>query len=267
VVRRVAFAAISTSTVVACSLFVDLDGLTGPAAGADSGLASADASDAQASDGDTTPDATLPDGAPPIRFCAGTTHAFCADFDDGDPFAAWQKSTDPLGQLEISQTHARSLPRALFASIARRAADEPKIPVLLNKRFEGSWRRIVVELDMYLERPDWKDGDINAALFSIELYSDTKNDGFYIASGLDYTNFNDAFGTPMPKDQWVHLKVDFDPAGTATAQLGAVGYVLHFAPYGPGPAQTMNVRIGINGYNVPAPRFAAYYDNVTIDLP
>ena len=260
----------------ACSILTDLNGLSGApaAAGADGGsppdgAAGADDGGPATKDGAASDAATDSDGAvTPTGICAGSTHAFCADFEDADPLAAWtQKFIDVGTTGAVSTTRAKSGSHSFFAMIPQRAASTPNLNVLLDKRFLGTWRRVVVELDIYEEQPAWSSGDINAALLSVETQSSGNGQAWYLTTGPTYTNLNNVSRPAMATGQWVHVKVDFDPTGTINATVGLINYAAGVVTQTSGANASMLVRIGLNGFNSPVPKFAVYYDNVTIDLP
>ncbi|MDB5217922.1 MAG: hypothetical protein JWO86_5849 [Myxococcaceae bacterium] len=260
----------------ACSLLTDLNGLSGspaPASGeggtVPDGAAGFDDGGAGTKDGAGSDGSTAQDGnVSTTGFCAGSTHAFCADFDEGDPLAAWtQKDIDVGTTAAVSTTRSKSASHSLFSMTPQRAASTPNVLALLDKRFFAAWRRIVVELDIYEEQPAWSSGDVNAALVSVELQSSTLNKAWYLTTGPTYTNLNDVSRPTMPMDQWVHVKIDLDPAGSISATVGTAAYAATFAAVTGGANASMLVRVGIDGFNSPVPKFAVYYDNVTVDLP
>jgi hypothetical protein len=253
---------------------------------ADAGVAS-DAAPGDAAPGDAAPDDAAPDdaapsdAAPSVSFCAPFTspNIFCADFDGADPLAGWStQAVDPLGVLMPSNVRALSAPRALFSSLPRRPDGSPKITALVAKRYDGDWRRVVVELDVNVEGIDWQANDSNASLLSIEYRSRDSSTASYLVFGPNYTNLttdlvngqvwktNDRPGAPTPTDTWLHIKLDVDPInGTITGQAGPNSYALSFTPIAASVFPFLAVLVGVNGFNVPAPRIAAHYDNVTIE--
>jgi hypothetical protein len=261
----------------ACSLLTELDGLSGApaAAGTDGGSPVPDGAGAVDDGGTVTKDgaaadgATGPDGAVTnTSFCTGSTHAFCADFEDDDPLAAWTQKVIDVGTTgAVSTTRAKSGSHSFFAMIPQRAASTPDVNVLLDKRFPGSWRRVVVELDIFEEPPAWSSGDINAALISVETQSSSNGQAWFLTTGPNYTNLNSVSRPAMATGQWVHVKLDFDPTGTINGTVGAISYAAGVVSQTSGANPSMLVRVGLNGFNSPVPKFAVYYDNVTIDLP
>ncbi len=118
-------------------------------------------------------------------------HAFCADFEGADPFGAWTQRLVDFGTTgEVSTTRARSPSHSFFAMLPPRAASTPDVGAVLEKRFPGPWRRIVVELDVYEEQPAWSAGDVNAALFSVETQSSRNGQAWFLTTGPNDTNLN-----------------------------------------------------------------------------
>lgn len=256
---------VTTASLLACSLFTDLSGFSenlpttegGPGPSGVDGGSDSGTSDAEAG----------ADAGPP--FCSTQPHAFCADFENGDLLTGWtKKQTDPIGALALSDIRSRSPRRSLFAMLPRRDQAEPPSRVTLDKFFEGPFKRVVVELDVYLEGTEWHVGDINSALVGIEFFSSLPGDAVFLSIGKEYANLNDTYGVALPNDQWVHVKIDVDqPAGKVVAKVGMQPYSIVFTPKAAGAKPAISISVGINGFNAPVPRFAAYYDNVTVDFP
>ena len=197
------------STGVACSLLTDLNGLASgapPTAVTDGGPLT---DGAPADDGGVGGQDSAVDGTPgsdggvtPVDFCAGTMHAFCADFEDADPFAAWTQKYVDLGTTgTLSTTHATSPSHSFFATTPARAASTPNVGAVLEQRFSRPWRRIVVELDIYEDQPAWTAGDVNAGILSVETQSGTNGKAWFLVTGPNYTNLGDVSRAPMATGQ------------------------------------------------------------------
>lgn len=250
---------------LACSLFTDLSGFSengpstegGPNPPGPEGGSEAAAADAEAGT----------EAGP--SFCSTQTQTFCADFESGELLTGWTKKTaDTIGALALSDTRSLSPRRSLFAMLPRRNQGEPPSRVTLDKLFEGPFKRVVVEFDVYLEGAEWLVGDINSAMVGIEFFSSLPGNAVFLSIGKEYANLNDTFGVALPNDRWVHGKIDVDqPAGKVVAKVGMQPYAFAFTPKPAGATPAISISVGINGFNAPVPRFAAYYDNVTVDFP
>ena len=131
-------------------------------------------------------------------------------------------------------------------------------------------RQIIEDADVFVASPAWKQGDINAGIFTINFYSDAKSEGSALSIGPDYSTFGNPGaaknGAAITFDQWFHLHVVIDPAGSARLELGAQVLEQTFPPLSPNAGAITTVELGISGYNKPCPQFDVWYDNVTIDF-
>ena len=157
------------------------------------------------------------------------------------------------------------------STMALRSASAAIEYATISKAF-SVWRRIVVDVDVYLVQPAWQRSDVNSGIFTMGLYSDATTDGVAMSVGAGYVTFGvpggkSSNGAPFPVDQWVHLHVDLDPAGTFSAIVGTEAFQQTFPALDGTSNPRMFVNIGVSGYNKPAPAFDVSYDNLTIDLP
>jgi hypothetical protein len=270
---HLALALVAGAALGGCLVLTDLSGLAGDPApdpveptdaateAAQDGAPGDDAGTDGRTDGDA--DATSP-------FCATHPgHTACLDFDDGVLPADWVVDVTG-GALSWSSTRAVSPPGALFSTQPRRPTIKSK--AMLRKRMDTSFRHTVVEFDLYVEPPAWQAGDVNAGVFEISFFSSTVSGGIAVSIGQSYVTIGAPEGSvqsnmPLPFGEWVHAKVDLDPAGRLEALIGTVPLAKTFAALTAGTSAQTVVYLGVNGYNAPAPQFEVYYDNVTIDLP
>ena len=267
--------------LAACSLLTDFSGLSGgPAssdAAADAPLADARPDSDSSSDSDSGADSaadsdsdSAPDSAP-LPFCASHPgHAECLDFDDGALPQGWILDVTQ-GSVVVATDRALSPPDSLTSTLPRRAAE--KTAAQLRKKVASTFRHTVVELDFYVEPADWQSGDINAGVLEISFFTSMVNAGVAVSIGQSYVTVGAPGGaipgnTPIPFGQWVHAKFDLDPAGTFTGTIGALPpFTQQFAPISGGMSAETQVRLGVDGYNAPAPQFVVHYDDVTLDYP
>lgn len=271
---RAVVATLVSAAVAACSLIVDTSDLAGGAASSDAGRAdgSSGASSGAGGDAGSPGDATVDAAAdgPLGRFCpAGGGHALCADFDDGNLNAGWSDTNvGPTGSLILATERARSAPGSFHARLGRRESALDYATLVF--RGAGGWRRTTLDADVFVASPAWKQGDINAGIFTINFYSDAKSEGSALSIGPDYATFGNPGaaknGAAISFDQWFHLHVVIDPAGSARLELGAQLLEQTFPALSPNAGAITTVELGISGYNKPCPQFDVWYDNVTIDF-
>lgn len=263
-------------TVGGCSLFADLGGLSSDERVVfvpimDGGAAEA-GTRAGPEDSSTRDDAAT-DASNGSSFCVGRTSALCADFDDIQNLDSWGQSLDPdAGTIGLDTSHARSGPRALRATMPRREDLNQSKLALAYWVASRPWARVVVELDVFVEPLAWVPGDINAGILIIELNSSVSSEHVFLTLGEAYSqvgssNFVSSTGPAMPQDNWVHVRIDFDPKGTLNAKLGVnVLPTANFPALTQGNNPNIRLGLGISSFNDPVPEFTVYYDNVTLDL-
>ena len=168
----------------------------------------------------------------------------------------------------VTPARARSAPGSFHARLGRREATLDYATLVF--RGAGGWRRTTLDADVFVASPAWKQGDINAGIFTINFYSDAKSEGSALSIGPDYSTFGNPGaaknGAAITFDQWFHLHVVIDPAGSARLELGAQVLEQTFPPLSPNAGAITTVELGISGYNKPCPQFDVWYDNVTIDF-
>lgn len=248
---------------VAGCLFPDVGGLTGGAI--DSGNDVVVVMDASAeAEAEAGVEASVP-------FCTQSSHTFCADFDEGDVLLGWSSNqVDTDGTLGLSTSNALSSPAAAHMTMARRGSSAPTENATISKGF-AAWQRIVTDVDVYLVAPAWQQGDVNSGFFTMGFYSSATSDAMALSIGANYVTVGapggvSSNGTTFPTDQWVHVHVDVDPAGTFSMTIGTQSFQKTFPAMDGTGSPHMYVNLGISGYNEPAPAFDVSYDNVTIDL-
>jgi hypothetical protein len=153
-----------------------------------------------------------------------------------------------------------------LVKLPERTTQTGKFSQVVGKQFMRSWQRIVVEHELYLESPTFRDGDSTTGHICIGFNSNDLNGGICAGRGPGLTAVG-VDGPPFPVDTWIHCRYDVDPATKqATIDLGPVHLVTPFDLTPPNGDQRVTVSLGVLGYNVPAPAFAAHFDNVTIDF-
>lgn len=246
--------------VAACLYYPDLDELGGSrATGSDAAVPDAPKDSPGAND-----------AADAGRFCLSSTHAFCADFDDGSVTAGWNSpQLDFGGTITASTVRSVSPNTSAAVRIPRRGAADPAAYVTMNKQFSG-WARIVVDFDMYIEAPSWVTGDVNSGIFSLFFYSDGLDKGLSVSAGKDYVTLGTPAGSlggdPMPNDRWFHVHFDVDPSKGTKATIDGQSFNDAWSA-SPTANPVMRIAVGISGYNQPAPEYRINYDNVTVDFP
>jgi hypothetical protein len=265
----------SLSATAACSIFGDFGSFSteDPAAATDSGVdANADPNangdgGATGSDGGSSGDASGEAGLP---FCVPGAHAFCSDFEGPDAFSTFDGPNGTIdGIVELSTTRAKDGVQSLRTALPRR--ETGKSAAVLSKVIIGPWRRSVMELDMYLEPIMWKPGDVNAALLMMAFLSDTQSVAFFVVIGSNYVSLaggtaSDTVGPPIATGKWLHVKGELT---TSQFQLTIDGATRsHPTNLTASSAnQRLELALGIDGFNTPAPAFSFHYDNFTVDFP
>ena len=162
--RRLAFVAI-TLLVGGCSLFVDLDGLTGGDQGSgDASGSDGNASDAIAADASDASDANVADAA---HFTCPDASIVCDDFDDTALGAKWSKVTIQNGTLGIDNSASFSPPNSLLITLP----DNPGGLTRYNKLDEdiGNLKSVDCELEIRLDATD-DTGGYDVRPFAFALY-------------------------------------------------------------------------------------------------
>jgi hypothetical protein len=252
-------AAFCSPALAACSFFLDVSALT--ASGGDGG------------DGGNAG----PAGEAATRFCADAgPHAFCADFDDDvDPLSLWTEThVDAPAQASVSTSRTRSAPRALHAFNPRQAAGATRFATL-EKGFDQAWRRVVVDLDLYLEPPAFSPGDRTFGLMGVNFSSSSLAETLALSIGSDVTGLGGGTsasytydnGPALPTGTWVHAHVDATPGDGVTMTLADHTYSVHLPSTAPGARPQIQVEVGVFGFNAPSPEVSVYIDNLTVDFP
>ncbi len=256
---RRSLVAFAVGALAGCGFLVDTGGLAGEGAAQDAGAEGARVVEPAL-------DASAPLEASTQRFCDRAPHAFCADFEGAVFRDGWTSDSQELGgALSLVNPTPAHPTQALLAKMPRR--ETAKGSAALRKTFDIPWRRVVMNFDVYVERPLFLTGDRNAGLVCFAFYAGSQLGGLCVSVAGDYV----AFGVdkpPLRYDTWLHATFDVDPIGKlARAEIDGVVFQSHFSPPATGEAQRMEIELGVLGYNVPAPAFAVTYDDITIDLP
>lgn len=255
---RRSLAGFAVGALAGCGFLVDTGGLAGEGAAQDAG------SDARTVEPAT--DAAAPPDAAAGRFCDRAPHAFCADFDGDALREGWTSDSEEVGgTLSLVNPTATHPSRALLAKMPRR--ETAKGYASLGKTLDIAWRRVVMSFDVYVERPAFLAGDSNAGLICFAFYAGSEADGTCMSVASEYVGFG-VDKPPLRYDSWLHATFDVDPiAKIARAEVDGVVFEGPVSVPASGGAQRIEIQLGVLGYNVPAPAFAATYDDITIDLP
>lgn len=262
--------------VTAAACFPSLEGLS-------SGGTSGDASiDFDASATDASIDQVVPpDGAPvgadgPTNtFCIPGAHAFCDDFEGGPLLSNWDAVTIDLGgKVELSTTRAFAGKRSLFTTLPRRGNVDTYYAATVRRSRSGKWSRAIINMEVWVEPVVWQAGDVNSGVLAVAFESNGPSKG--IALSLDRTGTTLGVddetlpqGPVFPEGRWVHVMLDIDPSSSVELKVDGTTHAKKnlAAPWMAGGSPSLRLELGVNGYNDPAPEYAFYYDNVTVDLP
>jgi len=274
-VRRIA-AALPLALLSACTLLVDVNGLStgggpndaGPVV--DSGRpGTITGSEAGSGTGD----------AGVLSSPCAAKHAFCDDFDTGpeDLTMRWDVFKTTAGPLLLDTMHSKSAPRSLRMHLTPTTGNKDSelskdVPVT-----NGSGR---VELDMFVPAPmgPWTEVDpIGVELTPTPsgydfhgLYLVTRSDGTflqYFASKKGANLDNRAPLATISKDVWHHVVITFSyattpPKGTIAID-GDVGSVDMVTPV---PTK-LELQLGANYTQDTNLDWSLYFDNAVIDTP
>lgn len=274
VLRRLA-AALPLGFLCACTLLVDLGGLSGgsdPAASGDGGPSPVLPNGEAGADAPTAADAAS--GTSP---CAAA-HAFCDDFDTGDPNLAtrWSELKTTAGPLDLDTTLSRSAPRSLRMKLTPTMGNQDshlgKFVAIRN----GTAR---VEVDIFVPTPvgSYKEVDpIGVELSPTPtgydfhgLYLIVRPDGTklqYFASKKSANVDNEA-PVSMTKDAWHHVVITFSyatmpPKGTISID-GDVGSVPMMGP----TATKLDLQLGADYTDTTNLDWSLNFDNAVVDTP
>jgi hypothetical protein len=211
------------------------------------------------------------DGAP--TFCAGSTHTFCADFDEPDPDGSvlaggWDKVEEQGGGVvTISTERARSGTRSLKTTIPRQTTTATASANLV--RIFPGWGHFRLEFDVWVVAPAWQSGDVNFGMASVGFFSSGAQQAMDLTFAQQYSVYSVGAGTSqlgaLPTDAWFHASFDVQPSGSSTANVGGIEYSVTANPVSPGGQPVTWVFMGLIGYNAPSPEVVAYFDNVVVD--
>jgi hypothetical protein len=211
-------------------------------------------------------------GAAP--FCAGSTHTFCADFDEDNPdgrvlAGGWNQVQDTGGGLvTISTEHARSGTHSLKATIPRQTTTATANAQLVH--ILPGWVHVRLEFDVYIVAPAWQSGDVNFGIAAIGFLSSGAAQYMALSFAQQYSAYA-VGGTPisqqaaLPTDAWFHASFDVQAGGSSTANVGGIEYSVTPNPVSPGGQPVTWVFMGLSGFNAPSPDVVAYFDNVVVD--
>lgn len=244
----------------ACTFLAPLDDLTG-------GVIGGDASAPEAGDAGSLGDAAHGE-------CG---HAFCADFDGVEPLAAWsRRAPAPNGTIEVTTSRFASSPASLHVSKPRADA---KVESVIGKSFDGPWRRVVLDLDVYVPQPAFAPDDNFSSFVGVSFFSGTTRQGVSFSYGASATTLGawDASGylggkggPAMAFGAWTHLHLDVTPGGAVSGTLGSgadrATYAWTLPSQAAGAQPSVEVAAGILGFNSPLPDLDVYVDNVVVDL-
>jgi hypothetical protein len=264
-----------SSVATGCVYLTDLSGLSGGADPSDASTGTPLA-DARVEAGPITTDGgggpeVGGDGGSPCAFA----HAFCADFDVGPLDKGWTTSlVNPPSTFALDDL-AKSAPHSFRTT--QPAKSTGQVVVRLRKMFAGPWNRSVFEGDFYMEPPSWNAGDSNVAIAQLLYFSDAATAGTILfrsegtAQGtVEHVSNSPARYVdvaPFAYGRWVHVRIEYDPAGSMRYVIDGVSTSSTFPPPTQGSNSSISLDIGTFNYNNPVPAFDVRWDNVTIDFP
>lgn len=263
-----------SAALLACSLITELDGLSKDETVVFVPVPSEGGSgdDGRAAITDAPLDTSAPDAAAK-DFCLSSAHAFCADFEGPAPLAAFRApDVAPAGSLAVSSVRSLSGQSSLHCKLPRRGDDNINLVALVSQAIPHAFARAVFELDVFIEPTAWAEGDINLAIASVAIRSSTQSETVFLTVAQDYTeigssSFVAAPGPPVPEGQWVHVRIEYDPAGSLGAKVGSHSFETKtFPAFVSGEAPNVKIEVGLNTFNDPIAAVSVFYDNVTLDF-
>lgn len=259
----------------ACSLFVDLDGLS-------------DASD-PAGQGDGGPSPVLPNGeagvdAATTNPSTGTSpcaaaHTFCDDFDTGDENLAtrWSELTTTAGPLDLDTTRSRSAPRSLRMNLKPTTGNQDSHLAKSVPVQNGTAR---AEVDIFVPTPvggSYKEVDpIGVELHPTPtgydfhgLYLIVRPDGTslqYFASKKS-ANVDHRASLTFTMDAWHHVVITVSYATTPpTGTISIDGAVASVPMMGP-TATKLDLELGADYTDAANLAWSLSFDNAVVDSP
>ncbi len=259
------------SVVTSCMLTTDFSGIVGTPTDAGN-----DAD--EVSNNDAGVDSGGGDSAP--KFCASSTHTFCADFDEGNLQTGWTQLLVDPGSSGAFAVDASISPPASFAAMAHVGDAGAASGVVLIKQFPASTlTSISAGFDVRIEacapqtQPSllyWAQTD--SAGYSHGIYFDsTTNDvtfqTFYPVDGSSqYQTHLVGHVTP---GVWLNVQYTFTLSATDSQVSVQIQPTLGGTPVsytgGAGPAVQKNLVVDLGLYEPSAP-CAAVFDNVFVDV-
>ena len=261
---------------LACSLTTSVDGLAG--GGADDGAVT----DERRAEAEPPRDAALPDtervDAPEQPFCATRdAMTFCEDFDTRSLPAGFDEVfVNPGVTAALDTTLWRSPPRAFHSVIP--AGDAGAVRGFARKIWSDGARPVVVELDMYVRRPEVTAGYWGMVFVVLE-YNPGVSYSLYInrdqVSVYTLPNTADGLGAPgpFPYDAWTHVRFEADPRTSGGSYRLFVGdpntprvqKTSVSTPLPSGGTSSIGIHVGLERFNPPTPELDVFYDNVTLE--
>lgn len=264
-----------SSALAACSLTTSFTGLEGSAqtdAASDAALADGSASDATTlvDAAQTGNDSGQVDSGP--TFCSAGKHAFCDDFEGGNLGTLWGGHVDALGSTTLSTTRSTSPSTSMHATMGRRTkAGDLQDATIDRELMVASPTAVRLAFQVYLDGPAWQQNDINCALMELDFVGAT-TDTFYLVAGPTYWQISTPTGmyvdltSKLGKDRWNQLVVVVSATGAVSITANGVAVDANVGRPLASNVNRVRLRLGIVGYNVPAPAFSAYFDDAAVDV-
>jgi len=245
-----------------CTLFVDVDGLSGSAARAGGDASTTGSGDSGAAGADANPGPRADGGGDgPATACVPGPGVFCDSFDDAPLGARWTSKSEVAGAVSLDGTTTVSPPRALRADV--NGDGEAFLSLVLP----GLPSHVRCELDMNLGEPP--SGAVE--VLTLITHGGPSNDyQLYVvhnASGWLLAEFGALGGSvdrsapiaSMPIGRWMHVVLDTDGSSVSLSLDGSVAATLASVRSPAGIDRRINVGIT---YVAKPVTYSVLYDNV-----
>lgn len=267
--------AVALGPIVACSLFVDTDGLSdGASTPGDGG-------------NDATVDAPLPNDAsaveagddageagPALRYCqAHPGHAFCLDFDDSDDVPSIGGAGFDPAKMYVDDASFVSPPHSLYVSFpAGESSEGIDEPMESTSSLSGS-------LDLRFDTTDLSSGQVVPLQIDYAPTSGVAEHFYYVNTYNGFFNFSEAVrpddggstfytsntvATPVPINHWVHVDFAVTTGGHVTVSLDGTQVVDKDGQIGLTPGVAVTVSVGAYSNDL-VHDVVEHLDNVVVD--
>lgn len=202
-----------------------------------------------------------------------TNHLFCADFDNVAAVQdGWDEpKLDTPGTVNLSHEHAVSAPGSAEFRMAIRNTGTSGFLMLRKRISPASLSAVVIEFDVFVEKPKWTAQDTGGAGLLALLFDGTSEDINFSLQQKEVELSAPPGDTRMkrqrfPYDQWVHHRFEIDPVNGTVRVVSGTQTLSETWPGALTAGRTgMTLLLGLVGYANPTPNLHAYFDNVTID--